>query len=59
MLSKQNQAILLMAKTKPFKDKPKQKIGTSVPNQQDEAQAQAEWVRFKSECVLLKGRRSK
>ena len=63
MLSKQNQAILLMAKTKPFNDKVKQ-IGNGYqklnkPTPQDEAQAQAEWVRFKSECVLLKGRRSK
>lgn len=53
MLSKQNQAILLMVKTKPFEVKPKpqpRKSATSVAKDD----GKAEWVRFKSECVLLK-----
>lgn len=52
MLSKQNQAILLMVKTKPFEVKPKpqpRKSATSVAKDD----GKAEWVRFKSECVLL------
>jgi len=59
MLSKQNQAILLMAKTKPFEVKPNrsktEKFATGVAKDE----GKAEWVRFKSECVLLKGGKSK
>jgi hypothetical protein len=59
MLSKQNQAVLLMAKTKPFEVKPNkgktEKFATPVAKDE----GKAEWVRFKSECVLLKGGKSK
>jgi len=62
MLSKQNQAVLLMAITKAVNDKPnpqpklkpKKVLGDGNPND-----GKAEWVRFKSECVLLKGRSGK
>lgn len=61
MLSKQNQAVLLMAITKPFEVKPNRSKteGFATPVAKDEGRA--EWVRFKSECVLLKPtkRRSK
>jgi hypothetical protein len=46
-------AILLMAKTKATKVKP---IGTVVPKAKPKPDDGVnEWVRFKSECVLLKG----
>jgi hypothetical protein len=53
MMNAKNQAILLMVKTKATKDKPKPKkvLGDGNPND-----GRIEWARFKTECVLLKGR---
>ncbi len=49
MMNAKNQAILLMVKTKATKDKPKPSLGYGNPKDD----GKAEWVRFKSECVLL------
>lgn len=64
MLTEANRAILLMAKTKATKDKPKATRGQvstthSTGGAFVKPDGKAEWVRFKTECVLLKGRRSK
>jgi hypothetical protein len=59
MLSKQNQAILLMAKTKPFEVKPNRSKTEKFATPVAKDEGKAEWVRFKSECVLLKGGKSK
>lgn len=64
----ENRAVLLLAleqiktKVKPTQSKP---IGTSVPKRRGYGEAfvtndgKGEWVRFKRECVLLKGGKSK
>lgn len=61
MLSKQNQAILLMVNTKATKDKQKCKpytkeepVRVALPDA-----GRDDWARFKRECVLLKGGKSK
>jgi len=59
MLSKQNQAVLLMAKTKPFEVKPNRSKTEKFATPVAKDEGKAEWVRFKSECVLLKGGKSK
>lgn len=55
-------AVLLQAKTQSFKVKPKPVCDSHTERKVVIAattDGQADWVRFKSECVLLKGRRSK
>lgn len=65
MLTEENRAILLMAKTKATKDKPmcdshtKKDKHTSTGGAFVKPDGKAEWVRFKTECVLLKGRGNK
>jgi len=63
MLSKQNQAILLMVNTKATKDKGNQrfkteKFGTAVPKTELERIALVDasngWAHLRKECVLLK-----
>lgn len=46
-------AVLLTALTKSFNDKPKQVCDSHTKPKQDDGKA--EWVRFKRECVLLRG----
>ena len=67
MLSKQNQAILLMVKTKAFEVKPnryKTELCDSHTKEEPVRVAlpdagRDDWARFKRECVLLKGGKSK
>lgn len=59
MLSKQNQAILLMAKTKPFEVKPNRSKTEKFATPVAKDEGKEDWVRFKSECVLLRGSKSK
>lgn len=47
-------AVLLYAK-QTLTSKPKPNIGTPVPKKPKQDDGKAEWKRFKSECVLLKG----
>lgn len=56
----ENLAVLLLAKQAlQTKAKPKQ-VGTSVPKKKvDPYEGREDWVRFKSECVLLKGGKSR
>ena len=50
-MNEKNQAILLLVKTKASKVKAKPKPSVTVTQRDD---GRNEWVRFKTECVLLK-----
>ena len=56
-MNEKNRAILLLVKTKSSNVKPKTKkaFGTTVPNDD----GRNEWVRFKTECVLLTQNKTK
>ena len=58
MLSEKNRAILLMAQTKTTKPKPKSTRGhvSTTGGAFVKPDGKAEWVRFKTECVLLSGK---
>jgi hypothetical protein len=49
-MNEKNRAILLLVNTKPSHVKPKAQPRVTVTQKDD---GKAEWVRFKSECVLL------